>query len=136
MHTTVKMLMLWILAIAPGCALFLREKEIHDVSSYSGSAECVVLLPQSQIQPVHVAPHARTVGKMTVGDWKDIVTLIGRLPGLTEEARTIQWVWCEGTPVTVIRIALGDPGPYMEVTFTRARGRWHLAEFGRLTTDR
>lgn len=135
MQRTIMIALLITLTVTEGCVRFMPKREIRDVSHYCGPGKYIVLLPYSQQQLVRVAPSARRVGNMTGDDWTAIVALIGRLPGLSAEERTVHWVWCEGSPATVIRVALGVWMDYPEVTFTRTGGRWQLSSIAAVIVD-
>ena len=72
---------------------------------------------------------------MTKEDWSEIVSLTGRLPGLSDEERTIKWVWCYGTPTAQIRLALGEDIDYTEVTFIKNDGTWALGSVAWVIVD-
>ena len=126
MRSAITIFLLIALTITSGCALTRPKPMIHDVSTYAGPGDRVELLPPSQRHSVRVASTARRVGEMTTADWSEIVSLTGRLPGLSDEERTIKWVWCYGTPTATIRLALGEYKDHTEVTFIRNDGKWVL----------
>jgi hypothetical protein len=122
-------------AITTGCAFSRQREQVHDVSAYAGPGDRVALLPASLCHPVRVAPTARRTGDITKQDWTEIVSLTGRLPGLTDEERTIKWLWCEGRPATTVRVALGPHTDYTEVTFIREDGGWVLGSVAWVIVD-
>lgn len=91
-----------------------------------GSFPDVHLLPPEQANPITWATNGVLHGKVPEEDWRTIIGLLSRIPGLTESDRQLLVVDVFEDPPLAVRIYLGNGS--RKVTFVKtAAASWRIA---------